>query len=483
MGNQLSNNKNTTKNIPISSSSSPSSSSTIKQVPLSATQFRRHERENRHLVVAMDLARGLDSYDFAKLIRHVAILWFGIPLLCNVIIYGVIPYQYPHSSVPTEISRNTFSSRLPSVQPSSSPGTHTITSESPTTHSINIPSAYMAATLSIQIPYIYTDPYNYGLPTSTSASTSVDTGTTSSIEGNDDVSSRVQHIHTNVAHTTISPTTTETKTDDNINSNLYTQIETLVIRQQKIFKNMVRKHQNFIPSILLVMAGLATLSMECYSNIISEIEFSVVLWEDTPIEYVKTGVYACFSALLVSFLVHFVMMGDREGFGLFGCFLGWLMMMCGGVVGIVAGLGSMFVHRRRTLHHSTTDHHSSTSVHGHGHVDLLTQDAKAGFVQCVRGLCTLLLFPPTLYLLFGTVFVLYHEVYHGWVGIVLAMIYPLVRLLILFIVEQLPSTRWGYARGNLCAGVQGGSTVHTLAIYHFFLSFCILNVGFLLILS
>ena len=68
--------------------------------------------------------------------------------------------------------------------------------------------------------------------------------------------------------------------------------------------------------------------MECYSNIISEIEFSVVLWEDTPVEYVKTGVYACVGALLMSFMVR-IAVGDQYGFGLMGCFMGWLLMMCG----------------------------------------------------------------------------------------------------------------------------------------------------------
>jgi len=332
----------------------------------------------------------------------------------------------------------------------------------------------MEATLRIQVPYIYTDPYNYGLPRSTS--TNVDdkgsSSISSSIEGGNveilSLSRQEQHhINTNAAAhtTTISPTTTgtatateTTKTDNYITSNLYLQIETLIIRQHKIVKGLIQKQRNFFPSILLIMTGLATLSMECYSNIISEIEFSVVLWEDTPLEYVKTGFYACCSALMVSFLFHFLMGDHRDGsrFGLIGCLMGWLMMMCSGIVGIVAGLGSMFVRRRMTLHHgTTTDHHSSSTSLVHD--DMLYQDTKAGFVQCVKGICTLLILPPTLYLMFGTVFVFYHEMYHGWVGIVLATIYPLVKLLILFTVEQSSSIRWGYARGNLCAGVQGRS--------------------------
>ena len=471
--NQLANNDNKTKNTSTSSScsscssstssssssssSSSTSTTTTKHVPLSATQFRRHEREHRHLVVAMDLARGLDSYNFSKLIFHVVLLWFAIPLLCNVIVYGVIPYQYPHIGVPSGTSR------LSSVQPSSSPGAHALASES-STPSINIPPAFTSAAFSFQVPYLYTDPYNYGLPTSTSSS--IDSTASSNIESNNNVvHSNVHPVNKNTAHTNIH-TNTDDKTNNDINLNLFTQIEALVTHQHRLFTGVIQQHQSIVPSILFVMVGLTTLSMECYSNIISEIEFSVVLWEDTPVEYLKTGFIACFGALSMSFLVRLVM-GDGRGFGLVGCLVGWLMMMCGGVVGIIIGLGSMFLRRRRSVHHHVVNHdpRSSSSIHD----DMAHQEAKDVFVQCVRGLCMLLLVPPILYLIFGIVFMLYHEAYDGWLGIILAMGYPLVRLLIIFTVEQSQIFRWGYTRGNLCAGVQGGSP-HTLSTTSAFLT-------------
>ena len=40
------------------------------------------------------------------------------------------------------------------------------------------------------------------------------------------------------------------------------------------------------------MPAAASLAVECYSNIISEIEFSVIIWEDTPHEYAQVSAVA-----------------------------------------------------------------------------------------------------------------------------------------------------------------------------------------------
>ena len=70
------------------------SGSTPALPPLSATQFRRHERENRHLTVAIDLARGIESYSLSKLSMTIFVIWFALPLVLCIIVYGIIPYDY-----------------------------------------------------------------------------------------------------------------------------------------------------------------------------------------------------------------------------------------------------------------------------------------------------------------------------------------------------------------------------------------------------
>ena len=149
--------------------------STSTLAPLSATQFRRHERENRHLTVAIDLARGVESYSLTKLSMNIFVVWFALPLVLCIVVYGIIPYDY--FTVDGTVINNIR--RLRGLRD------NTVVN--------NVSGYAWAATI---IPWA------------------------------------------------------------------------------------------------LIMPAAASLAVECYSNIISEIEFSVIIWEDTPHEYAQVSAVA-----------------------------------------------------------------------------------------------------------------------------------------------------------------------------------------------
>ena len=132
----------------------------------------------------------------------------------------------------------------------------------------------------------------------------------------------------------------------------------------------------------------------------------------------------------------------------------WLVMMCGGVVGLTSVLGWMFSRSRRNVHGGDS---SKEYV-----------EAKGVFFQCVMGYCTLVLFASVMYAVFALIFSQFRTVGNGAVGIVLAAGYPLLRLALARGVELAQPTRWGYGRGQLCAGVQ--ATVIATAWHAAFLS-------------
>ena len=145
---------------------------------MSATQFRRHERENRHLTVAIDLARGIETYSLTKLSTNIFVYWFALPLVLCIIVYGIIPYDY-----------------------------------------YTIDSSVLSSTRRLR-------------------------GRTMRNLGDNSMMNDVSGYAWAV---TILPWA-------------------------------------------LIMPAAGSLAIECYSNIISEIEFSVIIWEDTPHEYAQASV-------------------------------------------------------------------------------------------------------------------------------------------------------------------------------------------------
>ena len=290
---------------------------------MSATQFRRHERDNRHRSVAIDLARGIESYSMRKLALNVFFLWFLVPVGLNVLVYGIIPYDY-----------------------------------------FNVSDSILAAMASS----------GGGSSSSSRLRRSLDTGAVGGTSG-------------------------------------------------------LAWAVTLVPWVL-VMSAAGALGVECYSSIISEIEFSVVIWEDTPHEYAQAAVAAVAAAMAVQALVF--------GVGGAGHSRTWLAVIFAGAAGALAVLYRMFLRSRR-------------NVHG-GDSEAATSEARGVFVQCVMGLGALTVVAAVAYAVFAVVFAEYRNVGGGAVGIVLAALYPLMRLALTYIVEGARFAGWGYARGMLCAG-------------------------------
>jgi hypothetical protein len=69
-------------------------STSCPQPQKSASDFRRHERMNRHESVAIDMAKGIEKYNKWKLFGNILLLWLILPVSLCVLAYGVIPYEY-----------------------------------------------------------------------------------------------------------------------------------------------------------------------------------------------------------------------------------------------------------------------------------------------------------------------------------------------------------------------------------------------------
>jgi len=82
-------------------STKPSSSKSTERkltIPLTAAQFRRHERMNRRAEVALDVARGNESFKPSRVVKRIAISCIAVPLLINFIAFGIIPYEFSNNN-------------------------------------------------------------------------------------------------------------------------------------------------------------------------------------------------------------------------------------------------------------------------------------------------------------------------------------------------------------------------------------------------
>ena len=148
--------------------------------------------------------------------------------------------------------------------------------------------------------------------------------------------------------------------------------------------------------------------------------------------HIQASVVATLTAMIVQVIVFAA--------GGAGYSRSWLVMMCGGVVGLLGVLIWMFSRSRRNIHGG-----DSTNEY---------IEAKGVLFQCMLGYTMLVLFASVMYAVFALIFSQYRTVGNGAVGIALAAIYPLLRIALIRGVEVAKPTRWGYGRGQLCAGVQ-----------------------------
>lgn len=84
----------------------------IQTSQLSAAQFRRHERMNRHMSVATDMANGVEKYSVLKLLLNILFLWVILPAALCSSSFGIIPFDFFLNSS-TEGAGDNVLNRLP----------------------------------------------------------------------------------------------------------------------------------------------------------------------------------------------------------------------------------------------------------------------------------------------------------------------------------------------------------------------------------
>ena len=180
---------------------------------------------------------------------------------------------------------------------------------------------------------------------------------------------------------------------------------------------------------LLIMCCAASLSLEMYSYVVTEIEFGTVLWATSPrIYYV-----ACILSVTFSICTQVTIFEVKGA----GSARNWLAVMIVGIISISAVLCFIFSASR------------SSSLVSKSPESL---EATKNFFRFLFGNFVLLGVSGIGYTLYAIVFAQYS--YKGRaVGIALAFIFPFLRLLINAVLQNCTGLKWGSNKGYLCAGI------------------------------
>jgi hypothetical protein len=188
---------------------------------------------------------------------------------------------------------------------------------------------------------------------------------------------------------------------------------------------------------VLVMSALGGLAVELHSNIISEIESGMIVWDDTPWDYFYAAGVGTAAAVGANVWVHGASGGTRGR--------AWALMLVAGTAGVCLALGRMFVRSRRTINGGDTAASAPESLRV--------------FVNCLLGTLVLTVVAAALYVAHAVVFAHFRHVAQGWMGCVMMAVFPLLRVALTHLVEAAPYIAWGFDAGKLCAAWQ----VHIVA--------------------
>jgi hypothetical protein len=177
----------------------------------------------------------------------------------------------------------------------------------------------------------------------------------------------------------------------------------------------------------LIMFSVATLSIEIYSSIISEIEFGIIIW--------RKGYYSHLQIIVASILASMTMQALIFGATGGGQQRNWLPIMASGFVSIAMVLTHIFI--KSKLARGTTQ--SPISVR-----------ATRSFIQCLLGIFVLIFLSSTAYTVFALTYAQFSHLRQGAVGILLAFVFPFIRLSLTMIMQYCPSLQWGTQRGQMC---------------------------------
>jgi hypothetical protein len=177
----------------------------------------------------------------------------------------------------------------------------------------------------------------------------------------------------------------------------------------------------------LIMFSAATLSIEIYSSIISEIEFGIIIWRKGFYSHLQVTVASIFASMTMQTLIF----GATGG----GQIRNWLPIMASGFISITMVLSNLFI--KSKLARGTTQ--SPISVR-----------ATRSFIQCLLGIFVLIFLSSTAYTVFAITYAQFSHLRQGAVGILLAFVFPFIRLLLTVIMQYCPSLQWGTQKGQMC---------------------------------
>jgi hypothetical protein len=182
---------------------------------------------------------------------------------------------------------------------------------------------------------------------------------------------------------------------------------------------------------VLIMASASACAVQVYSSVISEVEFGVQIWKDSPLDYFKVAALTTSAALAMQILI-FTSWGA-------GHVRNWLCMIAvaSAVVGIM--LQRMFYNNK-----------GSETISA-GKTDIFKRFMRGIFVLfCVSGVG---------FTIFTIVYAQFAILRSGSIGFLFATFFPLCRIILQTVVERCPGIFWRDCQNGLCA-----STVVTLVM-------------------
>ena len=178
---------------------------------------------------------------------------------------------------------------------------------------------------------------------------------------------------------------------------------------------------------ILIMASASASAVQIYSTVISEVEFGVQIWQDSPLDYFRVAILAISAALAMQILI-FSSWGP-------GHVRNWLCMIAvaSGVVGIL--LQRMFYAKK--------DPNNTTSI---------SEEKVDIFKRFMRGLFILFCISVVGFTIFTILYAQFAISRGGSIGFLLATLFPFCRVVLHTIVERCPGVFWRDCKGGLCAG-------------------------------
>ena len=177
---------------------------------------------------------------------------------------------------------------------------------------------------------------------------------------------------------------------------------------------------------ILIMASASASAVQIYSTVISEVEFGVQIWQDSPLDYFRVATLAISAALAMQILI-FSSWGP-------GHVRNWLCMIAvaSGVVGLL--LQRMFYAKKDP---------NATSI---------TEEKVDIFKRFMRGLFILFCISVVGFTIFTILYAQFAISRGGSIGFLLATLFPFCRVVLHTIVERCPGVFWRDCKGGLCAG-------------------------------